>query len=403
VLLGDNGMPDRTRILFCTGVFFPHIGGPAKITQGLAERLTNRGYNCTVLTYGDARPPTGRGDNTIRPYSLVQISFSLPQPFRFIKILFKTYQLAQKNDVIYALDTYSNGLAAALISKLIHKPLILRFTGDSVWETAYNQGKTTDDITTFQNKKHVGLGFLLWRRNLILKTVNKIITDCEFLKKLLLTIGVNESKITVINNPVDTLPKVNFDREQYKKEHNLKNKVLMTMGRIVPWKGIKALIEIMPYILEKHSDTSLVIIGDGPELDNLKKLVSDSKLTDSVTFLGKITDTQEKSKLYDVTDVVVLNTFYEGMSNVLLEAMALKKPVVTTRVGGNPEFVNNDNGILVEYNNKEQITSAILKLLDNSDRAQSLGEHGYQTTQQYTWDSLVEKNINVIDKLLTQS
>jgi len=151
----------KPSILFSTGVFPPNLGGPAKITQGLAERLTEKGYKCQVITFGE-------DDGIKRDYPVERISFEIRQPFRLIRTFIKTLQLARKVDLIYALDTYTNGLTAALASKLLRKPLVLRFTGDSVWETAFNNGQTTDDITSFQKQDHGSeMRYLLWRRNLV--------------------------------------------------------------------------------------------------------------------------------------------------------------------------------------------------------------------------------------------
>jgi len=383
-------MSNKPRILFSTGVFPPNIGGPAKIVERLASELADLGYTCHVITFGE-------DDHVTRSYKVTRIPFSIPRVFRLLKTLTKTIQLARKVDVIYALDTYTNGLTAALTSKLLGKPLILRFTGDSAWETAFNRGKTGDDVVTFQKQKHEsGMRFLLWRRNLILKTAHTIITDCQFLKDLLGIIGIDTNKVTVINNPTEELLEVNFDKDIYKKANHLKDKVLMTMGRLVPWKGVQALIEVMPDILQKYPETSLAIVGTGPEEDKLKKLANDLELSKSVIFLGKITDKHEKKKLYDSTDVFVLNTFYEGMCNTLVEAMRERKPVITTRAGGNPEFANENNGILVEYNDKEQIKTAILDLLGDTERAHRLGDQGFQTAQLYTWEQLVQKNEDLI-------
>ena len=386
-------MNDRPSILFSTGVFPPNLGGPAKITQGLAERLTELGYKCQVITFGE-------DDKVERSYPVERISFEIPQPFRLIKTLLKTMQLARHADLIYTLDTYTNGLTAAFTSKILRKPMILRFTGDSVWETAFNNGDTNDDITSFQKQDHGSkMRYLLWRRNFVLKQAHTIITDCEFLKNLLEVIGIDTKKVTMINNPTDHLPEVEFDRDIYKKANHLKDNVLMTMGRLVPWKGIQALIEVIPDILEKYPETSLAIVGDGPEEDKLKKLSNELQLSKSVIFFGKVTDKQEKRKIYDSTNVFILNTFYEGMSNTILEAMGTRKPVIATRSGGNPEFVNENNGILVDYNDKEQIKNAMLDLLGNAERAKQLGENGFQTAQKYTWDALVEKNENLIQDI----
>ncbi|OJI07389.1 hypothetical protein BK004_01505 [bacterium CG10_46_32] len=383
-------MAGQPRILFCTGVFPPAIGGPGKIVEQLATALSNNGYKSIVLTFG--------GDDTInRPFSVARVSFSIPQPLRLLVMIVKTINLARKSDIIYSLDTYSSGFGAAIAAHLLRKPMIQRFSGDSVWESAFNAEKTSDNITDFQNKPHgLWTRLLLWRRNFILKTSQQIITDSEFLKNFLNNINSDANKVRVIRNPISALEHTDFDKEDFKKKNGLKTNVIMTMARLVPWKGVSLLIESMHDVLREHPDTSLAIAGTGPSEQELKKLTIGQNLNDSVIFLGNVTDPREKQKLYAVADVFSLNTFYESMSNVLLEAMAAGLPVVTTRAGGNPELVNNKNGILVHYNNKEQIAAAITKLLDDSELRQQLGENARQTVTQFTLEDFVNKNVSIL-------
>lgn len=386
-------MTGQMRILFCTGVFPPAIGGPGKIVEQLAGALAGQGYACSVLTFG-------KDDGIARPYDINRIPLAIPQPLRLMMTLFQTLRLIRRADLIYSLDTYSSGFAAAIAARLLAKPLIQRVSGDSVWESAFNSGKTTDDIATFQNQRHDLLtGLLMRRRNFILKTAAAIVTDSEFLKNFLQTIGIDVDKVKVIRNPVDVQSTASFDRETFKQEHGLKQNVILTMGRMVPWKGISALIECLPDVLRTHPETTLAIAGQGPSEQELKQLADDRKLGDSIIFLGKVTDAQEKQKLYDVAGVFILNTFYESMSNVLLEAMAAGRAVVTTRAGGNPEFVNDENGMLVRYNDKVQITSAIIKLLDDAALRQKLGERARQTVQQFTLENFVNENVEILNRV----
>ena len=378
-------MNKKTLILFSTGVFPPNLGGPGKIVEGLANELSKQDYTPTVITLGN-------NDKIERSYKVERVSFSIPQPFRFLMLLIKTFFLTLKNDLIYTTDNYSNGFSSAIASKIFSKPLIARFTGDSVWESEFNQGKTELYITDFQNQNHGLLTKIkIWRRNFILKQAKNIITDCEFLKNVVSSFGINPEKITVINNPVDQ----NNQTDSADRKNNI-----FTMARLVPWKGIDTLIKAMPEIKKHIPDAKLLIAGEGPQIEELQKLVKELNLKDSVQLLGKITKKEEKQKLYDSSSVFILNTFYEGMSNTILEAMAQALPVVATRSGGNTEFVNDKNGILVDYNNTQQIIKAVIELLTNPEKAKELGQTGKQTTLKYTWDNLVEKNIKLINSVI---
>ena len=107
---------------------------------------------------------------------------------------------------------------------------------------------------------------------------------------------------------------------------------------------------------------------------------------------------KQKKAYYQASRIFVLNTFYEGMSNTLSEAMSEELPVITTMAGGNPEFVDDNNGRLVEYNNIQQIASAVIELLASPELAKKLGESGRERARKFTIERLVEKNINVISR-----
>ena len=386
---------NKPKIIFASGMFPPALGGPGTILVNLIPRLLEKGFSAKVATFGE-------DDGEARDYEVIRASLQVRQPQKSWLVFKQIYKETKKTDVIYALDVYTHGLSSLLVSKILNKPLILRFTGDSAWESAFNQGKTRDDIVSFQKKWNgFGMAFRKFLRTRILKGADKIITDCYFLKDLIGVIGVDTKKVTVINNATKALPEVeNFDATQFKQENQIKKKVIMTQSRLVPWKGIKTLIEIMPAILERYPDTSLLIMGDGPQEKELKDTIQKLNLENNVKLLGKITDKSEKRKYYNITNAFVLNTFYEGMSNTLLEAMAIGKTVITTNCGGNGEFVNSENGFLTNYDDGQAIAKNIIKIFDNPDMATRLGQAARQTASEYTWEKLVEKNVSLIENLL---
>lgn len=376
------------RIIFCSGVFPPAIGGPGTVLTKLIPGLIEHGHICTVATFGD-------NDNIARNYRVERVSLSTPQPQRLLAVLAQIWRLGSQNDIIYALDTYTHGLAGLLVSKLQKKPFIIRFTGDAAWEAAFNQGLIQDYIIPFQTKWYgFKIAFKKWLRKQILKHADRIITDCEFLKNLVGIMGVDKNKVTVINNAVENLPDTDIVK-------NFGDHVLFTQGRLVPWKGITAIINALPLIQKQFPDTKFLIMGDGPEEGKLKIQVSNYKLQDSVIFLGKVTDKKEKKSFYQASKIFILNTFYEGMSNVLIEAMSESLPVITTLSGGNPEFVDNNNGRLVEYDNIQQIAATVIELFSSPELVKNLGENGRKRTEKYTVQMLVKKNAEVLKNIIS--
>ncbi len=377
-------------ILFASGVFPPSLGGPATILSHLVPALVAKGYKCKVVTFGDT-------DETQWPFEVTRAPLTIKQPFRACIAFLQTLNRTRHAQGVYALDTYTHGLSAAIATYLFKKPFIMRFTGDVAWESAFHAGITQSDIITFNAEWH-GIRNALRKkiRTFILKRADTIITDCNFLKKLVGSYGIPIEKVVVINNAIETLPSVSFNAEEYKEQKHFKKNVILSLGRLVPWKGNVAVIEAFQRILKQHPDSTLAIAGDGPEYNTLQKSIIECKLEDNIKLLGPVRDPKEKSTLYAVANVYIQNTFYEGMSNALLEAMAQGKAVITTHAGGNPEFVTAENGVLIPYNDTQAISEAMHKILSEPSLQHTMGQQGIRTVQQFTWDTLIEKNEHVI-------
>jgi len=138
------------------------------------------------------------------------------------------------------------------------------------------------------------------------------------------------------------------------------------------------------------------IVGDGPEKNKLTDLAETLSVTHRVRFLGK-TRRHRALAYMRASDVFVLHTGYEGFSHVLLEAMMVSTPVITTPVCGNPELViHEENGLLVEQGNLESLTTQITRILKDSALRKHLVEGGIRAVQQYSWERLDRQTMEVL-------
>ena len=128
----------------------------------------------------------------------------------------------------------------------------------------------------------------------------------------------------------------------------------------------------MPELLKINPDFKLIIAGDGPERNNYELQIKNYELGDYIKMTGGLKQ-EELWKYMRASDIFILNTGYEGLSHLLLEAMRMSLPIITTNIGGNPEVIeNNRTGLLVEYNNRDQIKNAIIELWRDKRRANQL-------------------------------
>lgn len=384
------------KILILTGIFPPDIGGPATQLDALSRELIKNSYSVQILTFGQS-------DKAVYPYLVKRVSKKWPYFLRGLIYLIDALALAFDSDILYAQDLYSAGLTGLIIKKVLRKPLITRFVGDSAWETAVNRHWTNDDILTFQEKKYPWK--IEWRKKIrksILVNSDKVIVASYFLEQLAQKIGLAREKIKVIYNSIDFL-EINgsFDKEELKQKWGLRGLVLLTVARLTPWKGVDMLIEIMPELLKKYSRINLVVVGQGEELVKLQELAKSLDLEKSVFFQGKLNRQQTVEHL-KMADLFLLNTNYEGMSHTLLEAMKLGLPIITTFSGGNPEtIVNGRTGLLVKYGDRIGWLKAISLILDNSDLAEKLAAEAKIDLKRFSWTKLVQETMEVFRNLGT--
>ena len=151
---------------------------------------------------------------------------------------------------------------------------------------------------------------------------------------------------------------------------------LICVGRLVPAKGQHMLIGAMARLLSEGRQIRLRLVGDGPDRPSLERQVAELAVGGSVVFEGPVNQDRIRS-LYQAADIFVLPSFAEGIPVVLMEAMAMEIPVVTTFVNGIPELIRHGiDGWLVAPSDEEGLASAIATLMDDATLRRRLGEAG---------------------------
>jgi len=165
--------------------------------------------------------------------------------------------------------------------------------------------------------------------------------------------------------------------------------VVGTTGRLTPVKGHRHLIEAAGNIVDARPNTTFVFLGDGELSDELKNMASRLGMKEKVKFLGWRPDVAE---VMSVFDLFVLPSLNEGMGRVLVEAMALGKPIVASDVGGIPDLVvHGKNGCLVPPGDAQSLSAAIRDLLENPEKRKRMGENGKKIAADYGADEMVQK------------
>ena len=152
----------------------------------------------------------------------------------------------------------------------------------------------------------------------------------------------------------------------------------------------------MPEILKAIPDAKLYIIGSGPESEALKLKVKNQKLENSIFLTGQIFHDKVLEHL-KAGDIFILNTGYEGFSHFLLEAMAMEIPIITTRVGGNVELIESGkDGVLVEYNDKEELKKKIIELVENELQKYELTKMAKIKVAEFSKERMLEETVKIL-------
>lgn len=390
------------KILIATGIYPPDIGGPATYCQKIKEEFLKLGHQILVVTFSDKK-----GDKN-EPGVIFGVDRGQNTFLRYAKYFWQVLKNSKEVDLVYAQGPVSAGFPAAVACLLNGKKLFLKVVGDVAWERARGKEKTFEDINRFQTKKCSGkIGLIKKIQRCVCGRAQKIIVPSQYLKNIVSGWGVPENKIEVIYNSFERIIPARLTEASAKRvkakiqDIDAQSKLGMTsrvsilsVGRLVPWKGFDVLLEVLAGL---SPEFVLKIIGDGPEEEKLKELASKLKIEDRVEFLGKLKHDELLGQMQK-SDVFVLNTKYEGLAHVILEALAVGLPVVTTNIGGNPEVItHNENGLLVQPDNKEQLTQAILKIINDQEFSRELILAGQKSLEKFSEEKMISQTAQILE------
>lgn len=354
-------------VLFVTNDFGPRAGGIETFVIGLIER---RPFGSTIV-YTSAQEDADEYDAMWREKYGVRVIRDRS------KILLPTPRIARKlahiitgeKIVVAAFGAAAPlGLLSASMKRAGVQKTVALTHGHEVWwakvfpfNLAMRRIASTVDTLTF-------LGDFTQR------AISKSISRKSAQRMVRIAPGIDVDHFS----PVDST--------KLREELNLEGKkVIVSVGRLVHRKGQDRLIESMPEIIKRVPNAHLLMVGKGPYLDHLAKLVATNKLEEHVSFIGRI-QYAELPQFICAGDVFAMPSRsrlagleVEGLGIVYLEASACGLPVVAGSSGGAPDaVVQGVTGLVVDGTNNTEIADAIVGLLNNSEDAMKMGVAGRQ-------------------------
>jgi glycosyltransferase involved in cell wall biosynthesis len=219
--------------------------------------------------------------------------------------------------------------------------------------------------------------------------------------KLISKAKIPKDKIEVLYNPVDlgvfNIGNVNKTKINHKKEKiDIKKNefVIGFVGRLSEVKGCKYLIKSLPHLDFKYK---LLILGEGPEKENLKKLSKDFGVSNNVKFLGYKKNVE---KYYSLFDLLVLPSLSESFGLVALEAQSMGIAIISSKISAFKEILsNNENVLFFESQNEKDLADKIKKLCSDKKLSKKLIKNGLENVKKYDLESYINNLTEIYKKI----
>ncbi len=237
--------------------------------------------------------------------------------------------------------------------------------------------------------------FLTAIKRFILLRSSEIIVVSRAMEEKVLSFGIRASRVHVISMGVD------LKTEFKPPEGPRRKRSLLFVGKLDENKGLLYLIKAFAIVLRKYPDSTLTVVGHGPQKNYYQELVSTMNLNGKVEFSGAVQN-RKLPEIYRSSEVVVFpSVAMEGFGLVMVEALGCECAVIASDLPATHEIIiEGKTGLIVEQKNVEQIAQKILFLFDNPDIQRSLGKSGRRyVLERYDWSVTEKKYCDLFDGL----
>ena len=342
----------------------------------LAGELTKRGHDVTVLTSGAFGLPAQSVEDGVRVVR-VPVFFrrhlavaNIPSMAAYLPMgLLRGLSLGRNKafDIINTHFVVPTGPLGDWLSRRLQIPNVLSVHG----------GDLFDPSKSLSPHRHA---FLRAPIRGMLRRADTVVAQSRDTR-------TNVSRIYGVERPVELVPlgiarppaRIRGNRSAFGIPENAF--VMATVGRLVARKATKQLISALA--AARHTDMYLLVIGDGPETDDVMRAASEAGVANRVKMLGHVTERQKFAAL-SVSDVFVSTSQHEGFGLVYLEAMAYGLPIVCYDRGGQVDFLSTPaTGAVVPLNDLGAFTKGVLDLYDSPDRRAQVRKHNLATVETF--------------------
>lgn len=385
-----NQDENKIKILDFSPYYSPHIGGLERYAEELHENLVKN--NCQITVFTPHIPDTSprkeiRNGITIIRYPAWEIIFNFPIPCFWRREFWHQYRLVSFDHFDLAISTsrfFIQPLIALIYSKIKRIPILhIEHGSDFV--------KGTFLISLIARIFDYTLGWL------ILKNADRIIAPSKSAEHFIKLLSGRESTLIYRGMPFAEIDVV-APNEELKNRFQGK-KIISYIGRLIYGKGLIHLFKAIKKI--NRDDVVVLIVGDGGEMENLKKYVKNNSLEEKILFLGSMPFTKAMG-IMKITDIFAHPSYNEGLPTSVLEAGVCRIAIAASDVGGTPEIVTNQqSALLFKPYSSQNVFNALEQLLDNPERRKFLRDNARKEIElKFNWKNSIDAYLKEIKAIL---
>jgi len=217
-------------------------------------------------------------------------------------------------------------------------------------------------------------------------------------------LDIDSEKVRIVPNGIpEELLGLEADPSTFMAAFDIKHPFVLFAGRLAENKGLEYLAEAAAHVAKERPDVKFVIVGeDGGARDGFEKRVKALGIQDNVKLTGHIQEEAVFRSAFAACDIFVLPSIFEAFGIVILEAMAMGRPCVATRVGGVPDLVSDGRtGILVEPKDPVALAKGLIKVLDEPALAKDMGVNARKRVgKEFTWPRITDRLEHIYKEVL---
>ena len=364
-------------------LYYPSMekGGIEVNIRHLVKYLTNKGIKVTLIS--NKINTKGLGINK-RNFKLIKTDTKFTNsilPYRFLTSLFSIKKLIKtiknnkkENTVVFSMQS---SMVSILVSKFYKTKIIARNSEDPISSTIYADNYITSIIVFF-------LRFIIYN------FADGILTNSYGSRNSLKLFLINKNKIKTIYNPylLNIKNKPNYKKKNY----------ILSIGRLVKQKNFETLIKGFSIFSKEYPNYRLIILGDGPEKEELRQLIAKLDCKKKIILKGWIKNTNKyffKSKLF------ILTSLYEGLGNVFIDAVNNEVPCIYTncKSGPNEILLGKKGGYQIKIKDYKQLAKIIKKALVDYKNSMTMIKYSKRKINRFLYEDVCPKYLAYLNKI----